>query len=117
MTHGLEIIRKGRAERCHGRCAGIYRRAKSDGEHGCINPKTHDPEEMEIDTIKFDVAVSVGTKTLGGAEGGLEVFSVKLGTTGGREHEATNVSRIEFTLGVAWPHTHVLDAKKIVRAE
>jgi hypothetical protein len=86
------------------------------GKHGYINPKSHDLEEMEIDTIKFDVAVSVGSKTQGSAEGGLEVFSFKLGATGGQERETSNVSRIEFTLGVAWPHTHILDAKKLVRA-
>ena len=89
---------------------------KTAGRRGHINPKSHDPDEMEIDTIKFDVAVSVGTKTQGGAEGVLEVFSVKLGGSGSHEREATNVSRIEFTLGVAWPHTHILDAKKLVRA-
>lgn len=89
---------------------------KAAKKHGHINPKTHDPDEMEIDTIKFDLAVSVGTKTQGGAEGGLEVFSAKIGASGSREHETSNVSRIEFTLGVAWPHTHILDAKKMVRA-
>jgi len=89
---------------------------KASKKHGYINPKTHDLEEMEIDTIKFDLAVSVGTKTQGGAEGGLEVFSAKIGASGSREHETSNVSRIEFTLGVAWPHTHILDAKKMVRA-
>lgn len=89
---------------------------KTAGKHGYINPKSHDSEEMEIDTIKFDVAVSAGTKTQGGTEGGLEVFSFKLGGTGSHERETSNVSRIEFTLGVAWPHTHILDAKKLVRA-
>ncbi|MCM2476594.1 hypothetical protein HGO38_24410 [Rhizobium sp. CG5] len=89
---------------------------KAREKQGFINPKIHDPEVMEIDTIKFDVAVSVGTKTQGGAEAGLEVFSVKLGGSGTHEREASNVSRIEFTLGVSWPHTHILDAKKLVRA-
>lgn len=89
---------------------------KAAGRFGYINPKSHDPEEMEIDTIKFDVAVSAGTKTQGGGEAGLEVFSVKLGGTGSHERETSNVSRIEFTLGVSWPHTHIQDAKKLVRA-
>ncbi|MCV3766464.1 hypothetical protein [Rhizobium sp. TRM95796] len=89
---------------------------KVAGKHGYINPKTHDPDEMEIDTISFDVAISAGTKTQGGGEAGLEVFSVKIGANGSREHESSNVSRIQFTLGVSWPHTHVLDAKKLIRA-
>jgi hypothetical protein len=89
---------------------------KGADKHGYINPKTHDPDEMEIDTISFDVAISAGTKTQGGGEGGLEVWSVKIGANGSREHEATNVSRIQFTLGVAWPHTHMVDAKKLTRA-
>ncbi|MBN7807081.1 hypothetical protein JZX86_17145 [Agrobacterium rosae] len=88
---------------------------KAAGRHGYINPKSHDPEEMEIDTIKFDIAVSVGSKTIGGGEAGLEVLSIKLGGNVGHEKETSNVSRIEFTLGVAWPHTHILDTKKLVR--
>ena len=88
---------------------------KAAGRHGYVNPKTHDPDDMEVDTIKFDVAISTGTKARGGLDASLEVFSVKLGGKGGGEHESSNVSRIEFTLGVAWPHTHILDAKKLVR--
>lgn len=88
---------------------------KASSRHGYVNPKTHDTDEMEIDTIKFDVAVSVGSKTQGGGEGGLEVLGARMGAGGSHEREASNVSRIEFTLGVAWPHTHILDATKLVR--
>ena len=88
---------------------------KAAGGHGYINPKTHDPDEMEIDTIKFDIAISVARETQGKAGGGLEVVGVKIGADGSHKHETSNVSRIEFTLGVAWPHTHILDAKRIVR--
>ncbi|MBZ9852406.1 hypothetical protein LB566_01255 [Mesorhizobium sp. CA13] len=89
---------------------------KADRRHGYVNPKTHDFGEMEVDTIKFDIAVSTGNKAKGGASASLEVFSVKLGGEGGGEREQSNVSRIEFTLAVAWPHTHITDAKKLVRA-
>lgn len=90
---------------------------KAAGKHGSVNPKTHEPDEMEIDTIKFDVAVSVGSTTQGSGEGGLDVFNVRLGAEGSYEHESSNVSRIEFTLGIAWPHTHIVDAKKLSRAK
>lgn len=88
---------------------------KVSGRHGYINPKTHDPDEMEIDTIKFDIAISVINETQGKLGGGLEVVGVKIGADGNHKHESSNVSRIEFTLGVAWPHTRMIDAKKIVR--
>lgn len=90
---------------------------KAPEKYGHVNPKTHESEEMEIDTIKFDIAVSLGSKAHGGGEGGLEVLNVKLGAAGGYERETTNVSRIEFTLGVAWPHSYITDAKKLIRAK
>lgn len=86
------------------------------GKHGYINPKTHDPDAMEVDTIKFDVAVSVASETQGKASGGLEVVGFKVGADGNHRRETSNTSRIEFTLGVAWPHTHIKDAKKLVRS-
>jgi len=64
---------------------------KTAGGHGYINPKIHDPEEIEVDTIKFDVAISTGTKAQGGLDASLEVFSVKLGGKGGGEHESSNL--------------------------
>ncbi|MBD8890986.1 trypco2 family protein [Roseibium litorale] len=82
---------------------------------GYVNPKVVNPDEMEIDTIKFDIAISAGTKTKGGGEAGIEVWSVKIGANGERESEASNVSRVEFTLGVSWPFTEVTDAKKLIR--
>jgi len=88
---------------------------KKASKHGYVNPKVH-AKEMEVDTIKFDIAVSTGTKTQGGLDAALEVFSVKLGGKGGGELENSNVSRIEFTLGVSWPHTQILDATKLKRA-
>ena len=90
---------------------------KKEKKRGYVNPKVHNPNEMEIDTIKFDVAVSVGSKSHGRGEGGLEVLSLRLGVSGQHEREASNVSRIEFTLGVAWPHTEIEDARKLIRAK
>lgn len=88
---------------------------KAAGRHGFINPKTHDPEEMEVDTIKFDIAISASNETQGKVGGGLEVVGFKVGGDGNHKREISNVSRIEFTLGMAWPHTQILDAKKLVR--
>lgn len=87
-----------------------------ESKAGSINPKVHNADEMEIDTIKFDVAVTVGSRSQGSGEAGLRVLGVKV--SGGGEHtrETSNVSRIEFTLGVSWPHSQILDAKKLVRA-
>ncbi|HEV2901137.1 MAG TPA: hypothetical protein VGX71_25510 [Pseudaminobacter sp.] len=71
---------------------------------------------MEIDTIKFDIAVSASSKKQGELGGSLNVFSAKLGTRGQAEKENSEISRIEFTLGVAWPHTSIEDAKRLRRA-
>ncbi len=90
---------------------------KVAGKHGHINPKTHDPDEMEVDTIKFDIAISASSETQGKGGGGLEVAGFKVGADGSHKRESSSVSRIEFTLGMAWPHTHMLDAKKLVRAK
>ncbi|TWB55414.1 hypothetical protein FBZ98_103811 [Rhizobium sp. ERR 922] len=72
---------------------------------------------MEIDTIKFDIAISATNETQGKAAGGLEVWGAKVGADGSHKHEASNVSRIEFTLGISWPHTHMVDAKRVVCPE
>ncbi|WP_146149174.1 hypothetical protein [Nitratireductor sp. StC3] len=84
---------------------------------GFVNPKTHGNNSMEIDTIRFDIAISVGDTTKAGGQAGIQILAAKLGGEAGHEHEKSSVSRIEFTLGVAWPHTHIEDAKKLVRAK
>lgn len=89
---------------------------KAAGKVGSVNPKVFNADEMEIDTIKFDIAVSAGAKTKGGGEAGIEVWSVKIGANGERESESSNVSRVEFTLGVSWPYSSITDAKKLIRA-
>ncbi|MDI6029445.1 hypothetical protein QBK99_25170 [Corticibacterium sp. UT-5YL-CI-8] len=94
----------------------IEERAK-DGKHGYVNPKSHADEGMEIDTIKFDIAVTASSKRHGSGKAGINVHVATIGADGAFERESSNLSRIEFTLSVAWPHTHIMDAKKLHRAK
>lgn len=95
-------------------CEAVDERNKND-KPGLINPKVFDPEDMMIDFIKFDVAVSAGSREGGGVQGGLEVLGFQIGAKGERQAEASSVSRIEFTLDVSWPYQSVHDAKKLTR--
>lgn len=88
---------------------------KSKNKPGIVNPKVFDPEEMMIDSIKFDIAVSAGSRDGSGVNGGLVVWGVQIGAKGERQIDSSTVSRIEFTLDVSWPYQRIEDAKKLTR--
>lgn len=85
----------------------------ASGKKGQLNPKIVNSEEFELDTIEFDVAVTIGDKKSGNAEGGINVLGAKLGAGGKVEKEASNASRVKFSLGVAWPYIQLTDVKKL----
>jgi hypothetical protein len=74
-------------------------------------------EVFEIDIIEFDVAITAGSTKQGTAGVGVSVLAVKIGTDGKIGSEHTEVSRVRFSLGVAWPYASITGAKKLHRAK
>ena len=87
---------------------------KEKNKAGHINPKIFSEDEMEIDTIKFDLSVNVSKK--GSGDIGLSIPFSKISGKGAIEKTDTSIQRIEFTLGISWPYTRIEDAKKLKRA-
>ena len=84
---------------------------------GQLNPKIFSKDKFEIDLIEFDVAVTVGNKTQGGAQGGINVLALKIGADGKIEQERSDVSRVKFKLGVAWPYASITDVSTLKRGD
>lgn len=58
-------------------CEAVDERNKND-KPSLINPKVFDPEDMMIDSIKFDVAVSAGSREGGECKVDLKSLGFKL---------------------------------------
>lgn len=55
--------------------------------------------------IAFDVAVTVGRETTGGAKAGLKVMSVEIGGAADHSTASENVSRVQFSIPITLPPT------------
>ncbi|SFE24779.1 hypothetical protein SAMN04488523_1062 [Sulfitobacter brevis] len=52
----------------------------------------------QIQTVKFDVAVTAASETSGGGKAGLKVFSAEIGAKGEHSRQSEEVSRVQFTI-------------------
>lgn len=98
--------------------AGIEKAQKQADDTGAwINPggqiATHsDRVTIEVDAgarvylenVDFDVAVTAATDQSAGTEGGIRVMGLRLGAEGEVKYENSSVSRVKFSVPVAWPH-------------
>ena len=75
---------------------------------GVINPVDPARTYGNEAPIEFDVAVTVGRSTDGGGKAGLKVPFMDIGASGeiNRQHTAESVSRIRFSVVVAFPPTY-----------
>ncbi len=53
-----------------------------------------------VKNISFDVAVTAASKTTGGGEGGIKVFSVGVGAKGEKSASSEKVSRVQFEIPI-----------------
>ena len=69
------------------------------------HPGSENYTYRRVRDIAFDVAVTAGRETSGGARAGLKVLSIDLG--GSAEHSAAqeNVSRVQFSIPMTLPPT------------
>jgi hypothetical protein len=83
--------------------------AVEHGMKGAINP-SFDPRKDKglVEKVQFDIAVTVGEKKTGSAEGGIKVVGINLGGTTGGSHETSHVSRIQFSIPLIPPTTNVI---------
>lgn len=88
---------------------------KAAGKKGNLNPKVLGSDAFEIDTIDFDIAVTAASKKAGSAGGRVNLYVASVGANGSVESDNSRVSRIRFSLGVAWPFTSIQDVKKLQR--
>ena len=59
--------------------------------------------QVYLERVQFDVAVTVSTDQAGGAEGKITVLGMRLGAGGQVNYENATVSRVQFSVPVAWP--------------
>lgn len=97
--------------------AGIKKAQQSAAETGAwISPigrlsARPDVPRIAIDTdasayltnVQFDVAVTVADEKEAGAGAGLRVMGAQLGAKASTKYENATVSRVQFTVPVAWP--------------
>jgi hypothetical protein len=57
----------------------------------------------EVSEVNFDIAVSVGKNSTNDMQGGINVYSIKLGATKNDTEKNETVSRIRFTVNVVFP--------------
>ena len=83
--------------------------AVRDGMKGAINP-SFDPRKDKdlIEKVQFDIAVTVGEKKTGSAEGGIKVVGINFGGSAGGSHETSHVSRIQFSIPLIPPTTNIV---------
>lgn len=78
-----------------------------------IDPQ-NSKSNMLISKVNFDVAITVGSNdsTKGGGKIGIQVFSA--GLENGNEKHEENVSRITFSIPIAFPSVYVPTQKEIL---
>lgn len=90
---------------------------EAENKAGTLNPKIVSSALMEIDTINFDIAVTIGSKDLTGGSGGLQVLAFSAEGAKSRETDHSTASRVQFSLGVVWPYSNVTDVRKLTRVK
>lgn len=78
--------------------------------NGAINPvwgTTNDIGASHIQSVKFDIAVTVVEKVSGSVDGGIKVVGLNFGGGGSGASETTEVSRIQFSIPIVPPVTTV----------
>jgi hypothetical protein len=56
-----------------------------------------------LETVEFDVAVTIGKDESAGAGGGIKVLGLQLGAGADVKYENSSVSRVKFSIPVSWP--------------
>jgi hypothetical protein len=69
---------------------------------GVISPSWHGPQDFKnrVQEVKFDVAVTAGSKTDGGGGGGIKVLGLDLSAKLNHAAENSTVSRISFSVPI-----------------
>src|SRR5262245_36894931 len=62
-----------------------------------------------LENVEFDVAVTAATDQSAGATGGIRVLGLQLGAEGAVKYENASVSRVKFSVPVAWPYVRRSD--------
>lgn len=83
--------------------------APMDGRHGVINPTWNDQSDLadHLQTVKFDVAVTVSDQATRGGKGGIKVMSLEIGGNAEQQQQNKTVSRISFSVPIL-PSTTVV---------
>ena len=84
------------------------------GRKGIINPTWGGGEKLydHVQSVSFDVAVTVSDKAGGAANAGIKVMAIDIGAKGSIEAQNSNVSRVSFAIPIVPPYTPVTDVQK-----
>lgn len=85
-------------------------KTKETQTNGAINPVWGGSEDISseyIQSVKFDIAVTISDKVTGGAEGGIKVVGMKVGANKEESSETSHISRIQFSIPIIPPVTSV----------
>lgn len=77
---------------------------------GAINPvwgTSDDIHRRDLQTVDFDIAVTVSDKTTGEANAGIKVAVFKIGGEASGSTKTSNVSRIQFSIPIIPPMTTI----------
>lgn len=78
-----------------------------EGSRAVINPAPSESQHADPNEITFDVAVTVQEDATKGGGASINIFSTKIGVGGDKATSNTAVSRLSFTVPVAWPSVAV----------
>lgn len=76
---------------------------QNDPSRAVINPSLERSTHSNPKEVIFDVAVTVQEENGMKGAGGIKVFGAEIGIDGGKKLSNTAVSRLTFSIPVAWP--------------
>lgn len=76
-----------------------------------INPASPITNHSSPKDITFDIALSVQEETSMSGSGGIKIFSVKIGADAKNGSTNQQVSRVTFSIPVAWPSVIIHEYK------
>jgi hypothetical protein len=77
---------------------------------GAVNPVFREVGRAHIQTVEFDIAVTVADKTAGAGKAGIQVIGLGVGGKVETQVETSHISRIRFSIPLIPPTTTVRDS-------
>jgi len=97
-----DFVKSSLVQIIHGVSAAI-KETQSDPSRAVINPALSHSTHSDPKEVIFDVAVTVHEEAGTKGSGGIKVFGAQIGVGGDKNLSNTAVSRISFSVPVAWP--------------